>query len=183
MASISFDEFVKRQQTASSDGSAVDWAKQRDEWLAFLIDLYSKIESFLRSYLSSGQVKREYHDIKLNEDYIGSYTAKRMVLKFGRQEVNFTPVGTLLIGSKGRVNVVGPAGSARLVLINKNATSAHSLIRVTARIVGQPAPLPPPEPTEPIEWVWKIVSPPPTMKFINLTQESFYEMILEVVNA
>ena len=44
-----------------------------------------------------------------------------MILKIGRQEITMTPVGTLLIGAKGRVEVVGPAGRTRLLLVNSKA--------------------------------------------------------------
>jgi hypothetical protein len=182
MAKNDFDEFIKRQQTSTSIASLVDWDKQRDEWLDFLNTLYTQIEAFLQTYISAGEAQRRYEDIELIEEGIGSYIARKLVLTFGRQEVIFTPIGTLLIGTKGRVDVRGPAGEARLVLVNKKATSARSLVRVTVSIGGKPPP-PPNEPTEPIEWGWKIVSRPPELKFLNLTKEAFFEMILEVCNA
>jgi len=42
-----FGAFVKRQQTAAGDGERVDWAKERDDWLDHLKELYDKTESFL----------------------------------------------------------------------------------------------------------------------------------------
>jgi hypothetical protein len=186
MTKKDFDAFVKSQATQSGT-EQVDWAKERDEWIGYLNRLYALIESLLESYRSAGEVQFEYRQISLNEPNIGSYFAKQMVLKFGRQEITFTPIGTLLIGTKGRVDVVGPAGGARLLLLNKKATSASSLIRVTVSVGGKshpPEPHPPEsQPTEPIEWTWKIASPPPQLKFIELTEETFFDMILAVVNA
>jgi hypothetical protein len=176
-----FDDFVKRQQTTTPDEPPVDWSSQRDEWLRYLDQLYAQIDSYLDAYLSSGQVRREYRQIMLNEENIGSYTANQMVLTFGRQEVTLTPIGTLLFGMKGRVDALGPAGGARLFLVNTKATSARSIVTVRVGRI-----LPPPDfsqPTEPIEWVWKIGSPPPEINFIELTQETFFEMILAVANA
>jgi len=87
-----FDEFVKRQQGGASVADAeIDWDEQRDQWLAHLARLYSKIESFLRKYVSSGQIRYEYRSIDLNEENIGSYSAKQMVLRIGRQEVDLVP--------------------------------------------------------------------------------------------
>jgi hypothetical protein len=180
--SRSFDDFVKRQQTTTSDEPPVDWTKERDEWLTFLGILYSRIESFLKTYLSSDQIRCEYNDVELNEENIGSYMARRMVLKIGRQEVTFTPIGTSLIGMKGRVDVLGPAGSARIVLVNKKATGARSLIRVTVSSSSRTPNVVPSGAAEPIEWDWKIASPPPEMRFIDLTKEAFFEMVLEVSN-
>jgi hypothetical protein len=178
-----FDEFVKRQQTTTPNEPPVDWAGQRDEWLRYLEGLYAQIESFLKTYLSAGQVRCEYRQINLNEDDIGSYTANQMVLHIGQQEITFTPVGTMLIGMKGRVDVLGTAGEARLFLVNKKATGPRSLIHVTMRRVGGTPPPPVSEPQAPIEWAWKIASRPPQMNFIDLTQEAFFEMILAVANA
>lgn len=187
MVNKEFDEFVKRQQAQKTTVAAINWNGKRDEWLNSLDTLYKLIESFLVDYLSAEQAECGYREIQLNEENIGSYNAKQLVLKIGLQEVTFTPIGTLLIGSKGRVDVVGPAGRTRLVLIDKRATSARSLIKVTTTVVvkGKTPPAPPPasQPAEPIEWVWKIVSSPPEMKFTDLTKEAFFEMILEVVNA
>jgi hypothetical protein len=44
-----------------------------------------------------------------------------MILGIGRQEITLTPVGTLLFGSKGRVDVEGPAGRTRLVLVDQQS--------------------------------------------------------------
>jgi hypothetical protein len=45
-----------------------------------------------------------------------------------------------------------------------------------------PLPLEPPPSIKKIEWAWKIVSRPPTMQFIELNRETFYEMLMEVSN-
>jgi hypothetical protein len=182
MAKTQFDEFVKRQQTSSAT-TEINWDQQRDEWLAYLDQLYKLIEEFLYDYVDSGQITCFYKEIELIEENIGSYIARQMVLKIGRQEIDFKPVGTLLIGMKGRVDVYGPAGSARLVLVNSRAEGVRSLVRVTVSIVGRPQP-PPVQATPPeeITWEWKIVGRPPEMRFLKLTQESLFDTIMEVAN-
>jgi hypothetical protein len=187
MPKTDFDEFVKRQQAEKEAVASIDWDSQRDDWLNYLDALYAQIESFLEAYVSAGQAQCKYREIPLNEENIGSYTARQLILKIGRQEITFTPVGTLLIGTKGQVDVLGSAGTSRFVLLDKKATNARSLVKVTVSVVGKGKTRlsPPPEnqPREPIEWVWKIISRPPEMRFIDLTQDAFFEMILEVANA
>src|SRR3984893_15014471 len=107
-----FAKFVKSQRSLASAVDQIDWAGERDEWLRYLDELYAQIESFLEAYLSDGPVRCEYRQINLNEENIGSYTANQMVLHIGQQAVTFTPIGTMLIGTKGRVDVLGPAGEA-----------------------------------------------------------------------
>lgn len=183
MPKADFDQFVKRQQVSPSEVVPIDWNRRRDEWLDCLSDLYEKIEGFLETYISSDQVRREYLNIWLNEENIGSYEATQLTLKFGRQTVIFKPIGTLLIGTKGRVDVTGSAGSARLVLVDKSATSARSLIHVTTKTLNTQAPNTAPQPLRSAEWVWKIAAAPPDMRFNELTQDTFFDMVLAIANA
>jgi len=117
-----FDEFVSRQHETDPETALIDWEKERDQWLAHLDRLYSTVESFLAKYVRSGQIRYEYRPVELNEENIGSYSAKQMVLRIGRQEVDLVPIGTLLIGSKGRVDVRGPAGRAQLLLVDSKVS-------------------------------------------------------------
>ena len=184
MSKSDFDEFVKRQQAEQQAAATFNPKEQLDEWLGYLDALYKEITSYLQTYIDSGAAQIDYRNVPLNEEFIGAYEARQMILKIGRSTVTFTPIGTMLIGMKGRVDVQGPSGRATLFLVNKKATSARSLIKVTISRPGNP---PPPSPSaeavQQIRWVWKIGTSPPEMKFIELTQEAFFEMILEVANA
>jgi len=105
-----------------------------------------------------------------------------MIIRIGLEEIKLIPIGTMLISSKGRVDVIGPAGTGRLILVNKKATSARQLISVT---IVDPKNPPPPKRAirEQIEWVWKIAGRPPTTTFIELNKESFFQLLLEISNA
>jgi hypothetical protein len=175
-----FGAFVKRQQTESAEVEQVDWTKEREDWLGHLNELYRKIESFLAEYIQAGEVKLSYRDIELNEENIGSYTARQMVLKIGRQEITMTPVGTLLIGAKGRVEVVGPAGRTRLLLVDSKASGPR--IKVTVSIGAKPEPPNVEAAPKEIKWAWKIATSPPTIQYIELTQESLFQALMEVAN-
>lgn len=181
MDNRTFDEFVSRQQERGTKTAPINWEAQRDEWLANLDRLYSKIESLLAKYVSSGQIQFRYQSVELSEEYIGSYSAKRMTLRIGRQEVGFVPIGTLLIGSKGRVDVIGPAGRAEMLLVDSTAFGPRSLIHVTVGIGGK-LPVSPSEADRDIEWEWRIVTRPPERRFIEITQESLFQLIMEVAN-
>jgi hypothetical protein len=180
MKNAAFDEFVRSQQTdAHSD---VNWNAIRDEWLYRLDDLYNQIREFLTEYIDRGEIQLETSPILLTEENIGSYTVQQLTLKIGRKQVKFQPIGTLLIGSRGRVDVIG-AGitEARLVLINKKFTRASDMIRISINFEGK---LPSPSNEEPgnTELVWKIVTRLPERLFIELTQETLFKMIMEVAN-
>ena len=172
---IDFGEFVKRQQTALAD----DWAKERDDWLRHLKELYDQTESFLAEYIRTGEIKLSYRDIELNEENIGSYSTRQMILKIGRQKITMTPVGTLFLGTKGRVDVVGPAGRTRLLLVNSEASGPTP--KLTVRIGTPELPAVETAPKE-ITWAWKIATSPPNIHYIELTQESLFQALVEVAN-
>ncbi|MGA2590212.1 MAG: hypothetical protein ABSH32_09875 [Bryobacteraceae bacterium] len=175
-----FDAFVKREQAAVAEGERVDWAKERDEWLGHLKELYDQAESFLAEYIKTGEIKVNYRDIPLNEENVGSYSAPQMILKIGRQEITMTPVGTLLIGAKGGVDVEGPAGRTRLLLVNSKASGPTMKVRVS--IGGKREPPALEAAPRKIRWAWKIATSPPTIRYIELTQESLFQALMEVAN-
>jgi hypothetical protein len=162
-------------------GDSVDWQKERDEWLAHLDRLYSKVESFLEKYLSSGQIRLEYRQIGLNEEGIGSYIARQMILWIGRQEVDLVPIGTFFIGAKGRVDVIGPAGKAELLLVDRKRDSWRPKVIVTVG-VGERVPVVTSEPRPEIEWEWRILTRPPEKKSLEITQENLFQLIMEIAN-
>jgi hypothetical protein len=181
-----FKDFVQRQRQPASE-DVMDWKKERDEWLGYLERLYNLVSEYLHEYIYSNAIQVRESNIELNEENIGTYTAKRLTIVIGAQEITLTPVGTLLIGTKGRVDVKGSAGSSRLVLINKGITQPEQMIRITSTIVrrgkiSSPPPALPKTLPEKIEWTWRIVSRPPTMQFIDLNKETFYQMLMEVSN-
>jgi len=171
---IRFGEFVKRQQAAGKE----NWTKERDDWLHSLNELYKTIESFLSDFTGNGtpKLKLRYQDISLNEENIGSYKARQMVIMIGRTQITLTPVGTLLIGMKGRVDVDGPAGHARLVLVDRDATGPKMKITVKIGKAQQPVETSEKAPT----WAWKISTGLPVVKYLELTKEGFLQALLEV---
>jgi hypothetical protein len=184
MSKSEFDSFVQQQQTDAEKVAGFDPKQQLQEWYDYLDLLYKKLDEFMERYVKAKTASLEYDTITLTEDFSGSYPIRRMVLKIGRSTITFTPIGTMLIGSKGRVDVQGPRGGARLILVNKEVSHARQLVNVRVSRPGDP---PPPLPTvddiKNIEWAWKIITPPPEMGFIELTDESFFNMILTVAHA
>jgi hypothetical protein len=186
MVITSFDELVKQEQQASNAvlGEQVDLFKERDEWLVRLHDLYLQVEVFLADYVQTGSVKIAYAPVEITEEQVGTYQATSMVVTIGRKTVRLEPIGTFLIATKGRVDVVGPRESGRLTLLDKDVKNLSQLIRVSVSIVGKSAAPPPPPQKDPssIQWVWRIVGRPPKIDILELTKESFLSLLAEVAN-
>jgi hypothetical protein len=117
----------------------------------------------------------------LSEEHIGSYDADSMTILIGSDKVKLVPIGTLIIAAKGRVDMTGPSGTVRFILTGKHSNG----VRASFRVVGQGRPAQrasPPEPALPEEFVWKIATSPPRVQFIELTPETFFSALMEVVN-
>jgi hypothetical protein len=175
-----FDAFVQRQQELQKQPEAFNPDRELRRWRQDLTTLYKKIEGYLKKYVDGGAAAISYAKVTLNEEFAGTYEVQKMRLSIGPSIVTFTPVGTMLIGARGRVDVQGPHGRGRLVLIGKDVTSAHQMIRVTVSETPR-SPRPHPDPGS-IEWIWKISTLPPEMKFIDLTEDTFFDMILAIAN-
>ena len=176
-----FDEFVKRQHQPPPEIAAIDWEKERDEWLQHLKQLYTLVESFIAEYISAGQIQKEYRIIEMTEEYIGSYKAQEMVLKVGRQELHLEPIGRLIFRAKGRVDVVAPAGRAQLWLVDNDAKRPSDLIHINISI-GKDRPRKVEQSEKQTTLAWKMVTPPPDRRLINLDPEAFFHLIMELAN-
>lgn len=174
---ISFDDFVN-QQIAKKE-PPIDWSQIRDDWKRHLDEFYQLAEGFLQKYIDQGKIHITTATKQITEEHIGSYDVKSLEVQIGDIKVQFDPIGTRILGAKGRVDMHGPHGTVKFVLVPKAASSPT--IRVTVR---DPSSETKDEPESVVEeWAWKIRTPPPNIKHIELENESFLFAIMEVANA
>lgn len=180
MSKKNFDDFINKQlDTKNNIEKTINWDSKREEWLKYLAEFYETIKTFLNEYATAGKLSYQYSKKDIFEEYIGSYPVDVLDIKLGEQKVRLEPIGTNLIGAKGRVDLIGANGKIKFVLVNKNASSSQ--IKVNVWIDGEDFPKEEKEPQEIVEWCWKIATPPPRIQYINLEQDTFLEALIEVV--
>jgi hypothetical protein len=180
-----FDAFVERVLDKDSPFEPPPELQLRPtQWKKSLTELYGRIGGYLDRHVRKGAIRINYQETELDERYLGSYSVPTMVIEIGRQKVEFIPIGTLIIGGRGRVDVKGPFGDARLVLVHKEVRRPEDLIKVMVNNS--------PKQRRSIsieaegdfdDFAWKIATPPPRVVFDPLTEKSFHAMLMEVVNA
>lgn len=171
-----FDQFVKKQVEASRE---IDLAQEKEIWLKKLDQLYGLVEESLAAYTKNGSISVRYTDMPLTEELLGTYVVKAADIAIGGQRVKLKPVGTFLIGARGRVDMTGPRGVTRFTIVPPDATAPR--VRVTVQMPGQTTPSNEPV-AAPETWVWKIATPPPQVTYIDLTLETFRDALIGVVN-
>ena len=175
MAEQEFTEFVKRKTAQVQD--EVDWDKRRADWLQKLDELYASMEGHLRPYTEAREIRIERTPIQLREDHLGSYDADKLTFKIGREKIVARPIGTVLIGARGRVDLSGQRKTLRIVLLAKRGPvlaikvehggvteeSTSSMVRGDVEEAG-----------------WYIETPPPDSVVVAFGEDSFRDAIMEV---
>jgi hypothetical protein len=182
MTKQQFETFLEAKARETKTPDPVDWIARKQEWLKSLEMFYRQVELWLKDYLATGKIEMKRGDETLQEQHLGTYHAESLVLTIGMDRVVLQPIGTLLIGARGRVDMQGPKGTVKFILTGEHSDGIHVSISEAGPKGGAPAPLRKPRPKPSEEWVWKIATPPPMVRFIELTPESFFGALMEVVN-
>jgi hypothetical protein len=161
-----------------------DWyITQKKEWLDYLKKLYQLFESALQEYIEKKNLAVKYQDIRITEEGIGSYMAPSMNIEFGGLKVTLKPIGTLLIGSKGRVDMTGKGGTVRIILVDSKKKGLTDFIKITVREAGKPQLKEIAKPAEQvINWEWRFISTQPSSLFVPVNQETIFTSIMALAN-
>jgi hypothetical protein len=177
MSNVKFDEFVDRllvSDTAAEEG----WIDERDLWLRYLEQFYNDVDSYVKSYVAQGKLKVVHGTKTIDEELIGEYSVPTRAILIGTYRVRLDPIGANIIGAHGRIDMIGPYGKSTFLLVNSGATSP----RMTFRILDE-GEMPPGAPKEPADDLrWKIATLPPDMQYLDVTEDSFLEVLMEITN-
>lgn len=179
MIQKTFDEFVN-EQTSQEAHAPFDKAKELDQWKRYTEVFYQSIELFLQKYIDDSKITLVYKTETLHEDLVGSYEVKALTISIGANQIRVKPIGMMLVGVKGRIDMIGSRGTVKFVLVEKNASAPKLSTRIWVK--GEEPLSEQPVIDPPSEWTWKIATPPPKIKYIELEEESFYTAMQEVVN-
>lgn len=72
------------------------------------------------------------NDINLNEEFFHTYKVQKMDIIISNLQVSIKPVARFVIGAAGRVDIIGPNATAKLVLVPEGAKWPE--IKVTTNI-------------------------------------------------
>jgi hypothetical protein len=178
MSKKHFDEFIDKKIKEKTEEKIIDWNARRDEWLLYLSQFYDRVENFLDEYKRDGKLSLQYNNKEIIEEQIGSYSAKTLEIHLGNDRVKLDPIGTILIGATGRIDLIGANGKIKFVLVDRKLSVPQ--IKFNVWIEGEEHPQEDKE-VQDIELEWKIATPPPRIKYIDLEQDTFFDALMEVI--
>lgn len=122
----------------TSQSNVIDWESRKKWWLGKINEFYSDIEKWCKEI----NVKVDKFDIVINEKNIGSYTTKKMVLFVGEKNFLFVPVGTIIIGGRGRIDIIYGSSRKKLILFAKGELEKVNKVNneVLSKIYKDPEP-------------------------------------------
>ena len=158
-----------------------DWEKEKSEWIGYVNTFYTNILAWLKPLTDkpNSNLKISFETMVLSEEEIGDYEIKKMKLVIKGHRVVLEPIGTNLIGAKGRIDMTGTYGTVRFLLVDKKLKKPNVTVRITNPIMDQV--LEDQKQYSPVEWEWRIVTFPPNVQFIPFNEETFSNSLLSVI--
>lgn len=155
-------KFIESQNEKAKAASSVDWGKRKEKWLDSLKEVFAQISEWLQQAgLSQESIVSGSRE--LNEETLGRYDAPTLSVNLpGETTIDFIPVGSVIIGGYGRVDVTARRGLQKLYLIavdldeKSRAPETRSYER---------------------EWVWRIFEPGNPRKSIEFDQKGLTELL------
>ena len=159
--------FAERQQKDDAE-NVVDWNEMKRWWVGTVHGLFDQIDGWLHSLIQSGSVQSIRKTTQLTEEDLGRYDVESLELVLASRKLTFEPIGTMLIGAFGRIEVSGPNGKAVLLLLNTDSKVPHKEKRAhVAWFIAHPAP--------------NLRSLPKTRPELrSLTQDSFQQLFTDL---
>lgn len=178
MSKKDFENLVNNYQQQPE--KKVDWEAEKNQWLDYIKQFYSSIESWLKPYADQNKLSFSYTTSHFIEDNIGPYDANVMNINFAGRQVAVKPIGTLLIGTKGRIDMEGPRGRVQFILADKDSKGPKITVRT---VMIDDKPLAPQIQERAPNWTWKLVRRDSArITYDDFNENNFFSALMEIAN-
>jgi hypothetical protein len=110
----------KHAEQKQKEGLTPEITLARSNWFVNEVKaLFDSIERWLEPVTKEKLVKFDRKPLPINEGMLGEYTTQQATITLDNEVLEMIPLGTIIFGSFGRIDVKGPRGQLMLIL---NAT-------------------------------------------------------------
>lgn len=103
-SSPDFSDFLERKKAEYKE-EEVNWMDTKKEWIEQLNCFMKKIDGWLEEQQKTGTLSVKEMDVTLQEEHLGEYIAPSRELSIGNKKIQIKPIGRLIIGARGRVDI------------------------------------------------------------------------------
>lgn len=179
MGRKNFEEYLESQKDTNKND--INWDLKKEEWIEEVNSFLKQIGNYFTNYKDNVVINEQ--SFTINEEYLGSYEIKKLILNFNSDTVIFTPVGRNIIGARGRIDMEGKAGKVKFVLVGEETQSPNIISSIiTSKQEQEEHEKSLIKTTNKEKNIWKIATPPPKIKYLELNEDSFFDALMEVIN-
>jgi hypothetical protein len=184
MGKKEFEEYITSSTKNESKG--IDVAKELGEWRTYLNKLYDSIVYiWMKDYISKGMVQVASKTKTIHEEFSGEYEVPALDIIFAGKTVRLDPIGTMLIGAKGRVDLIGKNGTVALILVDKKLDGPNIQVKMftSKKEAKDYEEKKKGEQPKVVEWEWKVFIKNEQIRYAELNEDVFFDIIMELTNA
>ncbi len=172
-----FTEFInKMDEEAKNNKNDINPAERINSYRALVNSLYADIDSWLSEGLKEGKIQTGIVPITITEDQLGPYAVDEKWIQIGNARIQFHPVGTILIGTNARVDMIYGAKDVMIIRAGENVESPYGPSQVEMN--GEHAT----KRRSSGKSVWKYVKDGYRLSYVTLNKDRFEDLIIEVVD-
>ncbi len=116
----SFKEFLEdKKKTDTKDKTkSVNWDERKEKWINSVEHLYKLVDEIIVSNFEEAgfEIQKKKKEIQITEDYLGTYNLSRYYLKANNIEITFNPIGSIILGAYGRVDMILSFDTFKLIM-------------------------------------------------------------------
>ena len=113
-------EYLKEKEQEQVN-QEIQWNKVRDEWIQTVDNFLVLIKSWLAEEIQDGLIQIEECTEVIDEEHLGSYSVSSLKLYAIGKALSLRPVGRLIIGAQGRVDLESQSSGERIILLYLSA--------------------------------------------------------------
>lgn len=102
--------FLRKKQE-EYEQEQISWNHVKEEWLKQVQHYIEQIKSWLRPLMQQNLIQFQEYEITLDEEHLGRYTTNALEILVGAEQIKVQPVGRLIIGALGRIDISSNKGS------------------------------------------------------------------------
>ncbi|MCP4696958.1 MAG: hypothetical protein GY862_08930 [Gammaproteobacteria bacterium] len=167
MSLKSLERFLAENKDENEKKDAIDWSRRKTFWLEAIETFYKQLFFWITPLRKNGLLDWKIIRETRTEPYVGHYEFEKVILSMSGEVVTIEPVGILLIGVFGRIDMKGSRGTTKLVLVPKEFSEP----KIEAHV----------PPLSMDRLTWKIATPPPGIHYFELDDNSFSEALLSII--
>lgn len=171
-----FKDFVKRENQNRELQFNPDDTKRK--YIEYVNRFYQRVEQeWLFPFINNNEIKIIGLERPITEQLLGQYTITEKVIVIGNRNIYLRPVGAILSGSFGRIDIIYEARTEMFILVEPSIrTPKQMLDRMYSQQMACGFP------NSEINLEWKYVSKYPQLNYETINSYVFQRILMEITH-